>query len=130
MNDIISLENNEECFTPFPLWEYFQENRDHTKILSDKSRITMDNDCGQACDQPSTPTGRILETRKLPPTEARIFTADQVGTVPSNSLNTHKNGDDHVTCSEMFAVQSTNKVVSPTHRPPLPPGNIPGTHFC
>jgi hypothetical protein len=22
------------------------------------------------------------------------------------------------------------KVVSPTHRPPLPPGNIPDTHFC
>jgi len=22
------------------------------------------------------------------------------------------------------------KVVSPTHRPPLPPGKIPGTHFC
>jgi len=22
------------------------------------------------------------------------------------------------------------KVVSPTHRPPLPPANIPGTHFC
>jgi len=22
------------------------------------------------------------------------------------------------------------KVVSPTYRPPLPPGNIPGTHFC
>ena len=22
------------------------------------------------------------------------------------------------------------KVVSPTHRPPLPPGNIRGTHFC
>jgi len=22
------------------------------------------------------------------------------------------------------------KVVSPTHRPPLPPWNIPGTHFC
>jgi len=22
------------------------------------------------------------------------------------------------------------KVVSPTHRAPLPPGNIPGTHFC
>jgi hypothetical protein len=21
-------------------------------------------------------------------------------------------------------------VVSPTHRPPLPPGNIPGTYFC
>jgi len=22
------------------------------------------------------------------------------------------------------------KVVSPTHQPPLPPGNIPGTQFC
>jgi hypothetical protein len=22
------------------------------------------------------------------------------------------------------------KVFSPTHRPSLPPGNIPGTHFC
>jgi hypothetical protein len=22
------------------------------------------------------------------------------------------------------------KIVSPTHRTPLPPGNIPGTHFC
>jgi hypothetical protein len=22
------------------------------------------------------------------------------------------------------------KVVSPTHRPPLPPGDIPGTNFC
>jgi len=22
------------------------------------------------------------------------------------------------------------KVVSHSHRPPLPPGNIPGTHFC
>ena len=22
------------------------------------------------------------------------------------------------------------KIVSPTQRPPLPPGNIPGTHFC
>jgi hypothetical protein len=23
-----------------------------------------------------------------------------------------------------------SKVVSPTHRPPLPPGIIPGAHFC
>ena len=27
-------------------------------------------------------------------------------------------------------VQEGGKVVSPTHRPPLPPGRIPGTHFC
>jgi hypothetical protein len=26
--------------------------------------------------------------------------------------------------------QDGAKVVGLTHRPPLPPGNIPGTHFC
>ena len=26
--------------------------------------------------------------------------------------------------------QDAGKVVSLTHRPPLPPGNTPGTHFC
>jgi hypothetical protein len=26
--------------------------------------------------------------------------------------------------------QNSGKVVSLTHRPPLPPGNAPGTHFC
>ena len=30
----------------------------------------------------------------------------------------------------MTTVQDGGKVVSLTHRPPLPPGNIPGTHFC
>ena len=28
------------------------------------------------------------------------------------------------------SAQEGGKVVSPMHRPPLPPGNIPGTHFC
>ena len=26
--------------------------------------------------------------------------------------------------------QDGGKVLSPTHQPPLPPGNAPGTHFC
>jgi hypothetical protein len=30
----------------------------------------------------------------------------------------------------MTTVQDGGKVVSLTHRPPLPPGNAPGTHFC
>ena len=30
----------------------------------------------------------------------------------------------------MTTAQDDGKVVSLTHRPPLPPGNIPGTHFC
>jgi len=30
----------------------------------------------------------------------------------------------------MTAAQDGGKVVSLTHRPPLPPGSAPGTHFC
>jgi len=30
----------------------------------------------------------------------------------------------------MTTAQDGGKVVSPTHRPPLPPGNDPGTHIC
>jgi len=29
-----------------------------------------------------------------------------------------------------ITAQDGGKVVSPTHRPPLPPGNAPGIHFC
>jgi len=29
----------------------------------------------------------------------------------------------------MTIAQDGGKVVSPTHQPPLPPGNAPGTHF-
>jgi hypothetical protein len=28
------------------------------------------------------------------------------------------------------SAHESGKVVSPTYRPPLPPGNVPGTHFC
>jgi len=30
----------------------------------------------------------------------------------------------------MTTAQDGGKVVILTHRPPLPPGNAPGTHFC
>ena len=30
----------------------------------------------------------------------------------------------------MTTAQDGGKVVSLKHRPPLPPGNVPGTHFC
>jgi hypothetical protein len=30
----------------------------------------------------------------------------------------------------MTPAQDGGKVVSLKHRPPLPPGNTPGTHFC
>jgi hypothetical protein len=108
MTDIISQGKNEEFFTLFHLWEYFQENRDHTMILSDESRISMGSDCGQACDQRSISTGGILEITELTLNETAIFTADQFGTIQNNSLNSHKIGDDH----EMYAVQSMNSASS------------------
>jgi hypothetical protein len=30
----------------------------------------------------------------------------------------------------MTTAEDDGKVVSLTHRPPLPPGNTPDTHFC
>jgi len=30
----------------------------------------------------------------------------------------------------MTTAQDGGKFVNPMHRPPLPPGNAPGTHFC
>ena len=30
----------------------------------------------------------------------------------------------------MTTAQDDGKIVSPTHLPPLPPGNAPSTHFC
>ena len=30
----------------------------------------------------------------------------------------------------MTTAKDGDKVISIMHRPPLPPGNIPGTHFC
>ena len=61
----------------------------------------MGNDCGQACDQPYTSTGGILETTELTPNGTAIFTANQFGTVQNNSLNSHKNGDDHGSCTDV-----------------------------
>jgi hypothetical protein len=31
---------------------------------------------------------------------------------------------------DYMTTQDGGKVVILTHRPPLPPGNVPGTHFC
>ena len=39
-------------------------------------------------------------------------------------------GFQEVKVPNMTTAQDGGKVVSLTHRPPLPPGNAPGTHFC
>ena len=61
MNDIICQENNEEFFTLFRLWEYFQENRNHTMILSDESRISMGNDAVQSMSSASSKVSCVMK---------------------------------------------------------------------
>jgi len=39
-----------------------------------------------------------------------------------------KTGSSIISISDAVSIQMTQ--TSPTHRQPLPPGNIPGTHFC
>jgi hypothetical protein len=39
-------------------------------------------------------------------------------------------GSRKLTFSDIMTLQDGGKVVSLTNRPPLPPGNKPGTHFC
>ena len=39
-----------------------------------------------------------------------------------------KTGSSIISISDAVSIQMTQN--SPTHRPPLPPGNIPVTHFC
>jgi len=39
-----------------------------------------------------------------------------------------KTGSSIISISDAVSIQLTQ--ISPTHRPPLPPGNITGTHFC
>jgi len=39
-------------------------------------------------------------------------------------------GSRKLRCPDFMTTQDGGKVASLTHRPPLPPGNTPGTHFC
>jgi len=60
----------------------------------------------------STSTGGIVETKDLTPNETATFTADQSAIVKNNSLNNQENGDDHDSCSEIYAVQATSSASS------------------
>jgi len=52
-------------------------------------------------------------------------------TVKGKSVPLQAQGAQRVPGSYYVTVaQNGGKVVSLTHRPPLPPGNTPGTHFC
>jgi len=50
--------------------------------------------------------------------------------VPSQAWNDPEGSRKLRYADYMTKVQDGGKVVSLTHRPPLPPGNVPGTHLC
>jgi hypothetical protein len=65
---------------------------------------------------------------KLKTKEAQITTVKQSAPLPAWS---GPEGSGKLRFPDfMTTAQDGGKVVSPTHRPPLPPGNTPGTHFC
>jgi len=65
--------------------------------------------------------GRRIAACELPPQTQRSF------------IHSGKGKDIPVLGPEgfqEFEAHEGGKFVSPTHRPPLPPGNIPGANFC
>jgi hypothetical protein len=49
----------------------------------------------------------------------------------NQTIDQHPDGSSKLRFPDyMTTAQDGGKVVSLTHRPPLPPGNAPGTHFC
>jgi len=65
----------------------------------------------------------------------KVFTSKFVGTGPSSYEKRIYRASAsqrlrNTVLDYMTTAQYGGKVVSPTHRPPLPPGNTPGSHFC
>jgi len=54
---------------------------------------------------------------------------DKGKTVPLQAWNGPE-GSRKLRCLDYVTTAQDGGKVSPTHRPPLPPGNAPGTHFC
>ena len=71
-----------------------------------------------------TATGGVILFYRL-----RVTSSLKSKAVPSQAWSGPE-GSRKLRFPDMTMAQDGGKVVSLMHRPPLPPGNIPGTHFC
>ena len=61
---------------------------------------------------------------------SRIFSEEGKGKAVPLQAWSGPEGSRKLRFSDYMTAQDGGKVVSLMHRPPLPPGNAPGTHFC
>jgi len=74
---------------------------------------------------------QALSWRKWPPTDIELDTSIVKGKAVLLQTWSGPEGSRKLRFPDFMATaQDSGKVVSLTHRPPLPPGNTPGTHFC
>ena len=83
-------------------------------IITPITPLWLRKDCGFSCDLHSLGYTSIVKGKAVPL---------QAWTGPEGSRKLRFP-------DFMTTAQDGGKVVSLTHRPPLPPGNTPGTHFC
>jgi len=71
-----------------------------------------------------------LEERSRKSPDLKMFEASKSKAVPLQAFSGPEVSRKLRFPDYMTTAQDGDKVVSPTHRPPLPPRNALGTHFC
>ena len=75
-------------------------------------------------------TGNISYVINFPPPQNKNAVCSKDKSVPLQAWSGPKGSRKLRFPDIMTTAQDGGKVVCLTHRPPLPPGNAPGTHFC
>ena len=89
----------------------------------------LNNECQPLYQLPNTISG-IIESRMVSPRLTRSTHDKKGNAVPLQAWSGPEGFRKLSFPDFMTTAQDGGKVVSLTHRPPLPSGNTPGTHFC